>query len=146
MDKEGTESATLPGMGGEGGGPPIPEENEVRITGKLVNVPKVKTVTGGHKMAVFTLAVGRTFRDGEGRKGQETAFVPVVAWRALAEQVEPLGKGSVVLVQGRLRTWTAQGKEQGKDYRWNVEAVLLEVLDRRAPARDGGRAPAAATA
>ncbi len=142
MDKEGTEAATLPGMGGEGDGPPMPEENEVRIVGKLVNMPKVKAVSGGHKMAVFTLAVSRTFRDGEGRKGQETAFVPVVAWRALAEQVEPLGKGSVMLVEGRLRTWTSQGK----DYRWNVEAILLEVLDRRAPAKDDGRVPAAATA
>jgi single-strand DNA-binding protein len=146
MDKEGTEAATLPGMGGENGGIPIPEENEVRIVGKLVNLPKVKAVSGGHKMAVFTLAVSRTFRDGDGRKGQETAFVPVVAWRALAEQVEPLGKGSVMLIEGRLRTWTAQGKEQGKDYRWNVEAVLLEVLDRRAPAKDDGRVPAVATA
>lgn len=116
--------------------PPIPEENGVRMVGRLLKSPKVSTTAGGHKLAVFTLAVPRTFTNGEGRSVKETAYVPVVAWRAVAEQIAPLGKDSALLIEGRLRTWAA---EEGKGFRWQVETVLVEVLERHEPLKDPGQ-------
>lgn len=135
MDKEGTDGGTLPGM--QGGGAPIGEENSARVIGRLTRKPLTVEVTGGHKKAVFTLAVTRSYRDGENRPKQQKAFVPVVAWRALAAQVEALGKDSAVLIEGRLRTWS---DPKGKNFRWEVEAEVLEVLERRESPSDE-RAP-----
>lgn len=125
MEKEGKEGETLPEM--EGGGAPIGEENSTRVIGRLTRKPLTVVVTGGHKKAIFTLAVARSYRDGENRPKQQKAFVPVVAWRALAERVETLGKDSAVFIEGRLRTWS---DAQGKKFRWEVEAEALEVLER----------------
>lgn len=139
MDNEGQEGGALPGMG-DGGGAPIGEENTTRMIGRLTRKPFVTEVTGGHKKALFTLMVPRSYRDGEGKRHRNVAFVPVTAWRALAAQVEPLGKDSAVLVEGHLRSWS---DPKGKSFRLEVEAEVLEVLERREPAKDEGRkAPA----
>jgi single stranded DNA-binding protein len=135
MENEGQTGGTLPGM--EGGGAPIGEENSVRVIGRLTRKPLTVEVAGGHKKAIFTLAVTRSYRDGENRAKQQKAFVPVVAWRALAEQVETLGKDSAMLIEGHLRTWS---DAQGKKFRWEVEADALEVLERRGSPTDE-RAP-----
>jgi len=144
MENEGQDGGTLPGMGG-GDDAPIGEENTTRIIGRLTRKPFVTEVTGGHKKALFTLMVPRTYRDGEGQKRRHNSFVPVTAWRALAAQVEPLGKDSAVLVEGHLRSWS---DPKGKSFRLEVEAEVLEVLERRAPAKDEGRkaSPEGATA
>ncbi|UPT74994.1 MAG: single-stranded DNA-binding protein [Elusimicrobiota bacterium] len=135
MENEGQAGGTLPGM--EGGGAPIGEENSTRVIGRLTRKPLTVEVTGGHKKAIFTLAVTRSYRDGENRPKQQKAFVPVVAWRALAAQVETLGKDSAVLIEGHLRTWS---DPKGKNFRWEVEAEVLEVLERRESPSDE-RAP-----
>jgi len=134
MDNEGQEGGTLPGM--EGGGAPIPEENTVRVMGRLTRSPFMTEVTGGHKKAWFTLAVTRTYRNGENQKKTEKAYVPITAWRAIADQAAPLGKDSAVLVEGRLKTWA---DKEGKRFHWEVEAVMFEVLERREPVKDVGR-------
>lgn len=108
--------------------PALPEINEVVVVGRLLNAPKMKAIAGDRKMARFMLAVTRSFRNNRGENSKETAFVPVVAWRAVAEQAEKLGKGDGVRVEGRLRTWQST---EGQKYRWEVEATLFEVLHRR---------------
>ena len=125
MDKEGTDGGEVPSM--QEGGAPIGEENLTRLIGRLTRKPLMVEVTGGHKKAIFTLAVTRRYRDSESRPKQQKAFVPVVAWRSLAAQVETLGKDSAVLVEGHLRTWS---DPKGKNFRWEVAAEVLEVLER----------------
>ena len=138
MKKKGAEGGTLPEMGG--GAPPIPEENVSRVMGRLVKQPLTREVTGGHKMATFMLKVPRSYHNGE-REVTENAYVPVVAWRAIAEQAEPLGKDSAVAVEGYLRTWA---NPEGKGFRWQLVAEGFEVLERREPVKDAGRAAAEA--
>ena len=133
MEKEGQDGATLPGM--EGGGVPIPEENTSRVVGWLTRRPFVVETEGGKK-ALFTLMVPRTYHKGGERKRRKS-FVPIVAWRALAAQVETLGKDSVVLVEGYLQSWS---DKEGKNYRLDLSAEMLEVLQRRESPSDE-RAP-----
>ena len=139
MEQEGAEAAVLPGM--EGGGAPIPEENTSRVMGRLTRRAFVTEVAGGHKKALFTLLVPRSYRDGEGRIRKRNSLVAVTAWRAQAAQVEPLGKGSAVLVEGYLESWS---DEEGRKFRLDVVAEQLKVLDRRDLSTEMGPAPARA--
>ncbi len=112
--------------------PPLPEENEARVVGRIVNAPKLKEGTTGkgdpYKMARLTLAVNR--RSGRDR---EADFVPVVLWDALADAVAKAGKGTALRVSGRIKTYEVEGK----GYRWELKAETLEVLELRKPARAG---------
>jgi len=123
--------------------PALPEINEVAVVGRLLNAPKTKVVAGEHKLARFMLAVTRSFHNGAGERVRSTAYVPVVGWRAIAEQAEELGKGDGVRVEGRLRTWQSP---EGQKYRWEVEADLLEVLHRRPQGTAAAAQPELATA
>ncbi|MDD5658243.1 MAG: single-stranded DNA-binding protein [Elusimicrobia bacterium] len=122
----------------------LPEVNEVAVVGRLVRAPLTMVVNGDAKRASFMLAVTRMYHTGAGRRAHSTTYVPVVAWRALAEQAEPLGKDDAVRVEGRLSTWQSQSAE-GQKHRWAVEADLLEVLHRR-PRGGGPRQPELAEA
>ncbi|MDE2491537.1 MAG: single-stranded DNA-binding protein [Elusimicrobia bacterium] len=135
MTTTDTQGATLPKM--EGGDAPLPLVNDVRLVGSLIKQPFMKDTRGGEKMASFMLKVTRVYYKANERR-EDRAYVPVVAFRALAAQVEPLGKDSVVSVSGYLRTWS---QDDGKSYRWQVQSDSLEVLERREPARDAGRVP-----
>lgn len=133
MKKKDGAVTPLPQM--PGGGVLVPQENFVRVTGRLVKQPMSREVTGGTKMATFMLKVPRTYHTAE-RKAEEYAFVPVVAWRSIAERAAKLGKDSAVSVEGYLQTWA---RPEGKGFRWQVVAEGFEVLDARDPLRDAGR-------
>ena len=115
---------------GQPGKPRLPEVNEAEVVGRIVNIPKLRTVgePGEEvKMARFTLAVNRSFRDSSGKRQVETAFVPIVAWRDRAEQFANVGKGSALRVAGRIKTWDMEGKS----YRWEIQAETVQVIERR---------------
>ena len=114
----------------------LPEINEVVVVGRLLNAPKTRLINNEHKMARFMLAVDRSYHNGAGKRVHSTAYVPVVAWRAVAQAAEALGKGDAIRTEGRLRTWQSA---EGQKYRWEVEADLLEVLHQRQGAE--GREP-----
>ena len=114
--------------GGETPGqkPAVPEINEVNLVGRLMGPPRVRDFGADKRRAQFTLAVTRTRHNGEGQRVLQTAYVSAVAWRALAKQCEGLTKGDAVQVQGCVRTW----QDQGKRFHWEVEADLVQVLER----------------
>jgi len=121
---EKTDAAAPPPR--RGAGPAIPELNEVSVIGKLINAPMMKEVKGGAKRASFMLSVPMSYGNGEGKRIPDTAYVPVVGWRAIAQQCEDLRKGDTVQVDGRIKTW----KSQDQKYHWEVEARLFQVLDK----------------
>lgn len=106
----------------------LPELNEARVVGRIVNAPKTKEGTGArgeYRMARFVLAVNRAYKDNaSGKWVRETDFIPVVAWGAVAEAAGKAGKGSALRVEGRIKTWQVEGKQ----YRWELKADLVEVL------------------
>jgi len=113
----------------------LPELNEARVIGRIVNPPKMKEGSGAYgdyKMARFVLAVNRSYKDSSGKWVRETDFVPVVAWGTIAETVAQAGKGSAFKIEGRIKTWQAEGKQ----YRWELKADLLEPLDFRPAAKE----------
>lgn len=75
--------------------------NKVFLIGRLTKDADIR-VSGDTKVANFTIAVDRTFKNKDGEK--ETDFFPVVAWRKLAEITEKYtNKGSQVAIVGKLQ-------------------------------------------
>lgn len=101
--------------------------NHITLVGRLVRDPQGKSVAEGVDLARFVLAVDRPYKK-EGEEAQ-TDFIPVVAWRRLGEVCnEYLGKGQLVLVDGRLqiRSWENNGQTV-----WQPEIVAgnVQMLD-----------------
>lgn len=123
---DGNEQDRAPQAPGRPGKPAIPEENEACVVGRMVNPPKLregKTEKGSpYKMARFMVAVNRTYKG-----NRETDFIPVVVWEGLAEAVRNAGKGTALRVSGRIKTYEVEGKQ----YRWELSGVVLQVLDLR---------------
>lgn len=138
---DGNEQDRAPQAPGRPGKPAIPEENEACVVGRMVNPPKLregKTEKGSpYKMARFMVAVNRTYKG-----NRETDFIPVVVWEGLAEAVRNAGKGTALRVSGRIKTYEVEGKQ----YRWELSGVALQVLDLRAPTAPGTGAEAPADA
>lgn len=105
--------------------PAIPELNETSVIGRLVGDPRLMETDTGHKRASFMLAVPYTFTNGKGEKVKKKNYVPIVAWRMIAQQCEALRKGYAVQVDGRIMTWSKDEK-----FHWEVEATLLDILDK----------------
>jgi single-strand DNA-binding protein len=79
-------------------------EASVSFAGNLTDDPEVRYTEAGIARARFRVAVS-------GRREQEPSFFTVIVWRDQAEHAaEALGKGSRVVVVGRLqqRAWTAE--------------------------------------
>lgn len=95
--------------------------NSVCLMGRLVADPELRTTPSGVSVCSFRIAVDRNFQT----KGQEkqTDFINIVAWRATAEFVSRyFHKGSMVVIQGSIRTESYTDKEGNKRTSFNVQA------------------------
>ena len=76
--------------------------NKVFLIGNLTKDPELSTTNNGVKFCKFTLAVSRNYsKDGK----RETDFLPVVVWRAQADNcARYLKKGSKAAISGSIQT------------------------------------------
>lgn len=104
--------------------------NEITITGNLVNSPVLRMVRT-QAVAKFRLAHNHSYRDastGDWIDGG-TTYIDVSCWRSLAENVcESIGKGSAVIVTGRLKSrdveYTVDGREERRTF-FEIEAKAV---------------------
>ena len=99
--------------------------NNVTLMGNLTRDPELRQTPNGQNVCTFSLALNRSYKDGDGNWQEATDFIDVVAWATLAERVSTyLGKGSRALVQGRLqsRSWEQDGQKRSK-----VEVLANDV-------------------
>jgi single-strand DNA-binding protein len=126
--------------------------NKVILVGRLGKDPEIKSTPGGTTVAKFTLATDEKFTDKSGEKQERTEWHNIVAWARLAEICgQYLRKGSLVYIEGSIRTDSWEDKESGqKRYRTEIVAREMKMLDRKRDSEEGGgygaRRPAAATA
>jgi single-strand DNA-binding protein len=104
--------------------------NSVLLIGRLTRDPASRYLPSGQPVATFTLAVNRPFLDQQGQRKAD--FVPIVAWRKLAEQVsEHLSKGRLVAVNGRLQIRDYTARDGQKKRRAEIVADTIRYLDRK---------------
>jgi len=104
-------------------------KNKVQLIGNLGKNPEVKELTGGKKVAKFSLATNETYYNKAGEKVTDTQWHNIVAWGKIAEIMEKyLKQGSEVVVEGKLlnRTWT--DKEGKKRYTTEVQVSDMLML------------------
>ncbi|MBM3449406.1 MAG: single-stranded DNA-binding protein [Armatimonadetes bacterium] len=103
--------------------------NRVVLIGRLTRDPELRYVPSGHPVATFTVAVDRPFANQQGERG--TDFIPIVAWRKLAEQASQyLSKGRLVAVEGRLQIRDYETQDGQKRRAAEVVADAIRFLDK----------------
>ena len=109
----------------------MPALNRVQLIGRLGKDPESKFTPTGKKVAHFSLAVSQRWKTG-GESKEYTEWVNIEAWGRLGEVCqEYLKKGSLVYLEGRLKTEKFEGKEGDIKYFTKVVALSLQFLDKR---------------
>ncbi len=91
--------------------------NKVIIVGRTTKKPELKKTQAGQSVTSFSLATSLTYTDKAGAKKEDTEFHNVVFWGKSAEIIcQYVEKGSLLLIEGRLRTRSWEDKNGGKRY------------------------------
>lgn len=99
------------------------------LMGNLAKDPDVRHTPSKQKVARFTVAVGRRWKDKySGEAKDQTDFIPVVAWAFLADICDRyLRKGKPVLVEGRIQVRDYDDPKT-RARRWTTEIVAENVI------------------
>ncbi len=109
----------------------MPALNRVQLIGNLGKDPESKFTPTGKKVAHFSVAVSNRWKSKEGEMKEYTEWVNVEAWGRLGEVCQQyLKKGSLVYVEGRLKTDKYEDKGETKYYT-KVVALALQFLDKK---------------
>ncbi|MFY8129031.1 MAG: single-stranded DNA-binding protein [Chitinophagaceae bacterium] len=114
--------------------------NKVMLIGNLGKDPDYNLLEGNIAVTKFPLATTESYRDRTGKPQSLTEWHTIVLWRGLAELgMKFLKKGSLIYVEGRLRTRAWEDKEGNKRFSTEVVAENFVMLDKRhddAPGND----------
>lgn len=101
--------------------------NKAILIGNLTKDPEIRTTTTGTSVAAMTVAINRRYKDADGK--QLTDFIPVVAWRKLADLCgQYLSKGKKVAIVGEIQTRQYLADDGSKRYVTEVVAEEIEFL------------------
>lgn len=102
------------------------------LIGNLGKDPDIQFLEGNIGVAKFPLATTETFKDRSGKLVSQTEWHTVVLWRGLAELAQKyLHKGSLVYIEGRLRTRSWEDKDGNRKFATEVVGDNLIMLDKR---------------
>ena len=105
--------------------------NRVVLVGRMTRDPELNRTAGGNTLTRFTLALDRNYRSNDG--SQSADFIPCVCWNKTAENVaQYCGKGSLVGVEGRIRSNSFTTRDGQKATRIEVQADSVQFLETRA--------------
>lgn len=108
----------------------MPALNRIQLIGYLGRDPETRFTPTGKKVTHFTLGVTERWKS-DGELKEYTEWFNIEAWGRLGEICqEYLHKGSLVYIEGRLRT--DRYEEQGETrYFTKIVALTLQMLDRK---------------
>lgn len=122
--------------------------NKAILAGNLTRDPELRSLPSGQKVASFSIATNRYWRDKQtGEQKQSADYHNIVVFGPQGENASKyLSKGSSVLVEGRIQTrsWDDQATGQ-KKYRTEVVADRVQ-FGRQQGSGGASSAPAAALA
>ena len=106
--------------------------NKVILIGNVTKDPFVKTTTGNKKVATFTIATNRYYKNASGEALSEAEYTNCVTWGPLAERAEQfLVKGKLVYIEGHLKTRIIDKEDGTKLHKTEVVADQLIFLSKR---------------
>ena len=106
--------------------------NKVILIGNAGKDPECKTLQDGTATAKITLATTESYRLKTGELQTRTDWHQVVAWRGLATlAAQYIHKGSLLYVEGKLRSRQYEDKEGNNKYITEIVADQLILLDKK---------------
>ena len=106
--------------------------NKVFILGNLTRDPQQRNLPSGQPVADFGVATNRFWTSKDGEKRQEVEFHNIVTFGKLAEIASQyLNKGSLVLIEGRLRTRNWQDSSGAQHSRTEIIAERMQLGPKR---------------
>ena len=112
--------------------------NKAILIGRLTDDPELRATRNGTAVCKFTLAVTRRHADAQGNR--QADFIPVIAWRQLAENCNKyLAKGKMAGIVGEIQTRSYDAQDGTKRYVTEIIANEVEFLTpKSAGAQTGG--------
>lgn len=105
--------------------------NKVVLVGNLGRDPDIQYIEGDIPVAKFPLATTE-IRKVNGNVVSETEWHTIVLWRGLADLAyKYLKKGSLVYVEGKLRTRSWEDKDKVKRFQTEIIGENLIMLEKR---------------
>lgn len=121
--------------------------NKALIVGNLTRDPELKALPSGSKVATFSLATNRVWKDASGTKQESTDFHNIVVFGRQAETcAQYLKKGQSTLVEGRIQTRSWEGTDGKKNYRTEIVADRVQFGPKSGMGGQGAAAAAPDTA
>lgn len=108
----------------------MPALNRIQLIGYLGRDPETRFTPSGKRVTHFSLGITQHWRNGEENR-ESTEWVNVEAWERLSETCqEYLKKGSLVYIEGRMKTDKYEDNGSNR-YFTKVVALQVQFLDRR---------------
>ena len=113
--------------------------NKVTLIGRLGNDPEVRHMPNGNPVANISIATSRRWKDKQSdEKREETEWHRIVCFNRLAEIVgEHLKKGSMIYIEGRIRTNKWQDQSGQDRLTTEIVAEQMTMLDRKNDSTSG---------
>lgn len=101
------------------------------IIGRLTRDPELRTTTSGINVCQLGLATNYVYTNQQsGQKVEQVEYHNVVLWRKLGEIAHQyLKKGRRVYIEGRLQTRSWEGQDGKKNYKTEIVADNMIMLD-----------------
>ncbi len=113
--------------------------NKVFVLGNVTRDPESRAMPSGSPVVNFGIATNRFYTDQAGVKKQDTEFHNVVVFGKLADvAARYLTKGSLVMVEGRIKTRNWMNQQNVKQYRTEIIAEVLQLGPRPGGAANAG--------
>jgi single-strand DNA-binding protein len=115
----------------------MPALNRIQLIGYLGRDPETRFTPSGKRVSHFSLGITQHWRTGDENR-ESTEWVNVEAWDRLSETCqEYLKKGSLVYIEGRIKTDKYEDNGSNR-YFTKVVASQVQFLDRRQSSSDDG--------
>ena len=106
--------------------------NKVMLIGNVGKEIDFQTLEAGIPVAKINLATTETYKDKNGQSHAETEWHTIVLWRGLAELAKNyLHTGSLVYVEGKIKTRNYEAKDGSKKYVTEIIADMITMLDKK---------------
>lgn len=102
--------------------------NKVQLIGNLSVDPEIKETPNGQRVATFSVATNRKWKDASGMMQEVVEYHNVTAWRGLADLIgQYTSKGKKVYVEGYLQTRSWDDASTGQK-RYKTEIVAENII------------------
>ena len=113
--------------------------NKAFVLGNITRDPEIRSMPNGGQVTNFSIATNRRYTLQSGEKKEEVEFHNIVTFGKLADiAARYLTKGSLVLIEGRIKTRNWQDTAGVKHYKTEIIAETMQMGPKGTGAPAGG--------